>query len=276
MSFSVGILYSAQEFTSYVSNNELAVDEFQSAFDKFSLATPKDILEVTKKCYWVDFLSDGSCKLTEKGEKLLGADSAKALRLQICDLIDAYQPPWAAKIPNGRQEAAKFFPDEVHQCFKEAGLLDGWDEEIVEWWDRLSIAFRSHKSVSNLITGRRAEKLSIEHETKRLGFPPHWQSMESNFSGYDILSKSDERSLLNRMIEVKGSTLPKKEAFCFVTRNEWNTAKLSKDYRFHLWCLKGEPILIEVETEDMEVHIPHDNGSGIWETTKVWFKDFKV
>jgi hypothetical protein len=274
MSFSVGILYSAQEFTSYVSNNVVGVDEFKSAFKKFSLARPEDILDVAVKCNWIDFHPDGICRITQKGKTLLLAEADKILRLQICDLIDVDQPAWAAKIPNGRQEAIKFFPDEVHQCFKEAGLLQGWDEDIIDWWDKLSIATRSHKSITNLLTGRRAEKLTIDHETKRLGIAPHWQSIESNFSGYDILSKSEKGSATNRMIEVKGSTLPKNQAFCFVTRHEWRTAELSKDYRFHLWCLRGAPYLIDVTMDQMKLHIPQDNGDGVWETTKIYFNCF--
>jgi len=274
MSFSVGILYSAQEFTSYVSTTVVGVDEFKSAFKKFSLASPEDILDVSVRCNWIDFHPDGICRITRKGKDLLLADPEKILRLQLCDLIDADQPPWAAKIPNGRQEAIKYLPDEVHQCFKEAGLLKGWSDEIIEWWDKLSIATRSHKSIANLITGRKAEKLTMDYETKRTGEIPHWQSIESNFSGYDVLSKADTSTSTVRKIEVKGSSLPKNQAFCYVTRNEWKTAELSSDYHFHLWCLREKPLLIDVSKEEMKLHIPQDMGDGAWETAKILFSSF--
>jgi hypothetical protein len=275
MSFSVGILYSAQEFALYVSKNPTPVEEFESTFRRFGLATPEDILEVSLKCNWIDFQPDGICRVTTRGQNILLEDAEKALRVQICDLIYIEEPSWAIKIPNGRKEAEKFFPVDVQQCFKEAGLLSGWDEDIIEWWDKLSIATRSRKSESSLVVGRTAEKLTMEHETKRIGKTPHWQSIESNFSGYDVLSKSEKGSDIQRMIEVKGSALPRKEAFCFVTRNEWDTAQVAPDYRFHLWCLKGDnPFLIDVGVEEMKLHIPTNSGNGKWETTKVPFKSF--
>ena len=274
-SFSVGILYSAQEFTSYIANNVVTIDEFKTAFNRFSLATPEDILQVATKCQWVDFTPEGVCKITSKGAGLISSDVEQTLRLQLIDLIDAEQPAWAVKIPNGRQETLKFLPEEVYQCFKEAGLTQGWTSEIVQWWDRLALATRSNKTAANLVTGRKAEALTMKYEVERTGLDPKWQSIESNFSGYDILSYTDANPEERRQIEVKGSTLPKREAFCFVTQNEWRTAELSNDYWFHLWCLKSEPAsLIEVPKDQMKIHIPTNNGEGVWETVKVFFRDF--
>lgn len=275
MSFSVGVLYSAQEFTSYVASNEVSVEAFTSAFKKFSLAKPEDILQVSVKCNWIDFHPDGICRITKRGRDLLLDAPEKNLRAQLCDLIYADSPHWAAKIPNGREEVLPFLPIEVHQCFKEAGLLGDWDIEVIEWWDQLSLATRNHKSAANLVTGRRAEKLTMDHEAARTGKDPHWQSLDSNFSGYDILSVSESGSTVPRMIEVKGSTLSRKEAFCYISRNEWKTAETSPDYHFHLWCLKGDdPFLIDVPFEQMKDHIPTDNMEGRWETTRVAFKTF--
>jgi hypothetical protein len=276
MSFSVGVLYSAQEFTAYVSENEVSVDEFTAAFKRFSLAKPEDILQVATKCNWIDFHPNGICHVTKKGKEILFDAPDKSLRVQLCDLISTDEPPWAAKIPHGRQEALKFFPEEVQQCFKEAGLLQGWDADIIDWWDKLSIATRNHKVTANLVTGRTAEKLTIKYETKRVGLEPHWQSIESNFSGYDVLSYVDNTFAVRRMIEVKGTTLPKKQAFCFITRNEWKNAEIVKDYHFHLWCLrdKENPILLDLSVAHMKPHIPSDNGDGAWETTRIPFNCF--
>src|SRR6267378_4656869 len=103
MSFSVGILYSAQEFTAYVSENEVSVEEFTTAFKRFSLARPEDILQLATKCNWVDFHPDGICRVTKKGKGILLDVPEKSLRVQLCDLISSDEPPWAAKIPHGRQ-----------------------------------------------------------------------------------------------------------------------------------------------------------------------------
>lgn len=276
MSFSVGVLYSAQEFTAYVAENEIDIEEFKGAFKKFSLAKPEDILYVTTKCNWIDFHPDGICRITKQGKELLGQETPEqVLRLQICDLIHADEPPWAAKIPHGRQEAQKALPDEVTQCFKEAGLLKSWDDDVIQWWDRLAIATRSHKSSELLITGRAAERLTVEYETSRTGVQPRWQSIESNFSGYDVLSRVSKTDDTHRKIEVKGTTLSRKEAYFTVSYNEWRTAEKSEDYRFHLWCLKGiKPELFDVSTEDVEKHIPENRGDGKWETARIFFKCF--
>jgi hypothetical protein len=194
--------------------------------------------------------------------------------MQICDLIFVDQPAWAAKIPNGREEAARFFPPEVRQCFKEAGLLRSWDEAVVAWWDELAISTRSTKSSLALVTGRKAERLSMQYEEKRTGFTPHWQSLDSNFSGFDILSRVDENDSSTKKIEVKGSILSVKEAFFTISRNEWETAISSSNYAIHLWCLKSEPLLIEVSFEELKLHVPIDNNDGKWETTRIPFKIF--
>lgn len=276
MSFSVGILYSAQEFTAFVAENELKVEELKTSFKRFSLARPEDILKVATSCNWIDFHSDGICRVTKKGKEILSDAPEKSLRVQLCDLISFDEPPWAAKIPHGRQEAMKFFPEEVYQCFKEAGLLKGWDTDIIEWWDKLSIATRVHKNAANLVTGRTAERLTLKYEKMRIGIEPHWQSIESNFSGYDILSYSDSSASVKRMIEVKGSTQPKKQAFCFITKNEWKNAEIVEDYRFHLWCLRDEnnPILFDLSLEQIKNHIPTDNGKGEWENVKIFYSCF--
>ncbi|MGB8190295.1 MAG: DUF3883 domain-containing protein [Chitinophagaceae bacterium] len=274
MSFSVGILYSAQEFTAYVSNNPLAAREFETTFQRFSLAKPSDILEVTTKCNWIDIHPDGICRITEKGKMILKENAEKSLRAQIHDLIFIEQPTWAARIPNGREEASRFFPTEVEQCFKEAGLLGKWDDTIIEWWDLLGIATRSNKSAIGLVTGRRAEKLTFEFEEKRIGTPPDWRSLESNFYGYDILSKVAKDDPTPRMIEVKGTVLSIKEAYFTLSRNEWETAETAKSYNFHLWCLKGKPYLIEVTFDQIKHHVPTNNGRGKWETTRIPFRTF--
>lgn len=270
----MGVLYSAQEFASYVSKTPISVVEFETTFKRYTLAKPQDILDVCVKCNWIDFQPDGICRITTSGQRLLLGDAEKILRVQVCDLIHKEEPSWAVKIPNGRQEAVKFFPTDVMQCFKEAGLLGTWNEELISWWDKLAIATRGRKNEAGLLIGRRAEQLTVEYETKRTGSQPRWQSLESNFSGYDVLSQSKREDSTQRMIEVKGSSLSRKEAFCLVTRNEWQTAQVAPDYRFHLWCLKGEPYLIDVEVHEMKKHIPSDNAEGKWETTKVQFSSF--
>lgn len=276
MSFSVGIFYSVQEFIEFVRDNPLSVEEFESTFTRYTLARPSDILEVSTKCNWIQIYPDGICRITEKGRNILKASADESLRVQLLDLIFVEQPDWAMKIPTGRSEAVQFFPPEVAQCFREAGLLGEWNDEIIGWWDNLGIATRNSKLAINLLTGRKAEKLTIEFEEKRTGIKPNWRSLESNFSGYDILSRINKTDPTPKKIEVKGTTLSVKEAFFTLSRNEWEVAETSPSYVFHLWAMKGDPHLGEVTLDEMRDHIPTNNGEGKWETTRIRFKVFSA
>ncbi len=95
----------------------------------------------------------------------------------------------------------------MYQCFEEAGLLKGMTEDIVSWWDKLGSYARAHGNETLLLFGRKGERLSMEYEGQRVGVQPTWQSLESNFSGYDILSQKkgkDDNTPL--MIEVKATS----------------------------------------------------------------------
>ena len=52
----------------------------------------------------------------------------------------------------------------MRQCFKEAGLADGYGEDVVAWWDRLAGRFRGAKDYQYTEIGRRGERLSFDHE----------------------------------------------------------------------------------------------------------------
>lgn len=276
MSFSVGVLYSAIEFLQQSQTTAIDSRAFKASFLRFSVASAEEILSVSQECGWIAINSSGDIQPTERGLNILDVnDSTVQLRSQLVDLISAYQPTWAKRIPNGRAEVKNSFPEDAKQCFKEAGLLGEWDDELIRWWDELAHVAKARKSTELLEIGRKAEKLSIEHELTRTGVRPKWQSLESNFSGYDVLSRVSAEDETPLKIEVKGTTLSRKEAQFTITRNEWKTAMSSPNYCLHLWLLNGNPLtVIVVGTDDIYCHLPENNGNGAWETTRIPFSSF--
>lgn len=276
MSFSVGILYSSVEFLKLLSQAPLSIDSFRDSFDRYIVASANEVLKVSQECSWILLNSQGYIHITDQGQKLLDSgDYQLILRRQIRDLIASYQPTWSKRMRHGRAEVKGFLSDEVSQCFKEAGLFGEWNDELIRWWDDLSQTSNARRSAELLEIGRTAERLSVEREAKRTGIPPKWQSLESNFSGYDVLSRISGGDATPLKIEVKGTTQKKKEAFLTLTRNEWNVADQSIYYIFHLWMLGNDsPELIEVDKEDIRNHLPINNGNGQWETVRIPFKSF--
>ncbi len=273
---SVGLFYSAQEFLSFVKDNTVVGNEFEQIGKRFVLASPKDVFSVSLRCNWVQLDDKGICTTTFRGNEILEQTSTELmLRNQLRDIIEVYQPSWAMKIRNGRSEVKRFLPEPTEQIFKEAGLFADWTEEIIAWWDIIAQQVRMQKASELLLIGRSAERLSYNYEQKRTGVKPHWQSIESNFSGFDILSVFATKDSRKVQIEVKGSALGLKEASFFVTRNEWNTAKNTEFYRFHLWVLKGQERLIELDSSEVQPHIPNDCGNGNWEQVRIPYKAFK-
>lgn len=274
---SVGLLYSAQEFLAFVKKNAVVGDEFERIGRRFILAPPRDIFSTSLRCDWVQLDDKGVCLLTKRGDHILSQGSSELmLRHQLQDIIEVYQPPWAMKIRAGRAEVRKFLPDDVEQIFKESGLFEGWTDEIINWWDILAQRVHLQKSSELLRVGRTAERLSYEYEKNRTGLYPHWQSIESNYSGFDILSVIAREDPRKVRIEVKGTELHIRDAFFTVTRNEWRTASNTDLYRFHLWLLKGNRKFIELDSSDIEPHIPADCGEGSWEQVRIPFKTFEA
>ncbi len=271
MSFSVGVLYSCQDMVGLVSSKGISPKEFTDSFKTFTVAAAGEVLEMSQRCSWVALTLDGTLAVTERGKSVLGAPSREsALRVQIKHAIEIFQPAWAQRMRNGREEVKEYFPSDIKQCFKEADLLDDWTDEMILWWDDLAQAARAKKNDELLQIGRKAERLSMEYESKRTGILPRWQSLESNFSGYDILSRVNGTDTTPLRIEVKGSSLSHKQAYVFITRNEWTVAKTIGNYKFHFWLIaRNPPLLIEKDHADIATHIPTDQGGGEWQNVRI-------
>lgn len=275
MSFSVGVLYSAVDFLTLLDSSPISTRDFHASFERFSVANANEVLKVSQECCWIELNVDGYIYATEHGKRLLGhTDYQLPLRMQVCDLIATYQPSWAKRMRNGRAEVAKYLADDVSQCFRDAGLLDEWSPDIISWWDELAQTANARRSTELLAVGREAERLTIEHEEQRTGFKPKWQALESNFSGYDVLSRISDADSDRLMIEVKGTTHKKQDAYFFLTKNEWVVAEQAENYKFHLWLLSYDPPqLIEAAKEILKPHLPVNQGNGTWETVRIPFNE---
>jgi len=247
MFFHVGIIYSARDFLKIIHHNQgIEVSAIRDS-EKFVLTNFSNVLKLCQEVDWIEIDIDGDVNITSRGEEVLACGNyPESLRVN-------------------------FLPYHVRQCFVEAELFSSTDLSVVDWWDSQRHFVIDNISFQRQKTGRLGEKLSLDYEKKRTGVEPYWQAIESDLAGYDILSvlKSNNNSPL--MIEVKTSNLVKKEAIMYLTRNEWEVSKSSKNYVYHLWTLEPEENLVIIQTSQIEEHIPSDEGDGKWKNVAIPF-----
>jgi hypothetical protein len=271
MTFSVGILYSVQAFLKFIKETPLKTAEFSTLFKRFEATSSPLVLAVAEECNWIKLDVTGTIRVSEFGNEVITQTSMRdSLRVQLKHLVETYKPPWSYLIHKGRKEAFQFFPSNVKQCFKEAELIHSYDSDVIEWWDMLAAIARGKQQDTQLEIGRTGEELSLEYERERTGREPIWQSIESNLSGYDLLSCVSDTNPTPLRIEVKATTVTNSFSF-YVTRNEWGVAETSHEYVFHLWILSKTPELFVLDKKDIIPHIPVNQGHGTWENVKVTF-----
>ena len=277
MPFSVGVLYSIQEFLELVKVTPVKASEFPVFYKSFGVASSNQILKTALSSQWVELDLTDKLNVTPKGEEILNEkEFEERLRIQLYHLTILLKPSWSSVICYGREEAVKYFTSDVYQCFKEAGLLDSFSEDVVKWWDRLGSISRNLNNDYLLEIGRVGERLSIEFEKERTGVEPVWQSIDSSSSGYDLLSIKSANDNTPLMIEVKASTRNSKYIEFHISKNEWYIASLSRNrYIFHVWNLKPRQELYILSINDISQHIPEDKGFGEWESVVISLeKDF--
>jgi hypothetical protein len=168
-------------------------------------------------------------------------------------------------------------PENARQCFTEAGLgATPPSDTIIAWWDDLAAAARAKHADSQTLIGREGERCSIRYEEARVSRRPEWHSIESNKSGFDLVSIVSREYPSDLQIEVKASERPVSTATCHVTRNEWEVAVGSDIYLFHLWSMTetGKKLAI-LTPQEVECHIPTENGEGKWESVEIPFRVFR-
>jgi len=279
MLISPGVLKSSFNLLSHLRDNDLTIDRFvnpEVPFDIFGNASRTRVLQLCQGSQWIEINENGLMIPSEIGADILEQESRIAvIRRQLRAIIFHTQPPWAKKIQYGRYELLKSVSPDVRQCFEEAGLSDGTDEDTVIWWDILAQAARGNLAEELLTIGRLGERLSLDFERERTGIEAKYIALESSFPGYDILSivsKSDDRLLC---IEVKASTKKINYATFHLTRNEFNQAIQSQNYVFHLWLIgSNRNELLVCTIDEIVPHCPINQGSGQWESVEIPFNVF--
>jgi len=270
---SVGTLYSIQDLCEDLAKRSINKTEFLEGFQKkYSVSTSAATLSLATALNWVATSTDGLLVVTEKGKRaVLGNNRVEKLRNQLKSYILEEKPFWATRIFMGRKETLPFLSAEVEQCFEEAELMQGFDDTVTKWWDEVGSVFRNITDEKLLEIGRQGERESLKYEEKRTKVKPKWQAIDTNASGYDILSRVDEDNPTKLKIEVKASTRPYSDATIHITRNEWDVADISlTTYTFHIWLLSEQPPkLITASVDSVKKHIPMDNGCGSWESVEI-------
>ena len=116
----------------------------------------------------------------------------------------------------------------------------------------------------------------MRYEQERVGRRPIWKSIESNLSGYDLLSLVTQEDSSTLQIEVKASEQPVDSTSMHITRTEWEVASTGGRYVFHLWSMtEGGKRLAVVTPADVAGHVPTNSGFGRWESVEIPFRAFE-
>ena len=234
------------------------------------------------QCRWLEE-SGGLFSYTDRGNDILHCFkttglSALVWKTALYDYISICRPAWSNMIPNGRKEVYLFMTNDEKRCFNEAGLMESTDDDTVEWWDNVASLFRGISQEVLEDIGREGERKTLVYEEKRTGVKPHWESIDSNCSGYDVASKRERDSSESILIEVKSSSKELKDASMIITRNEWDVASCGYNinrYYFYLWLLGEASRLAIIPATQLKPHVPLDTGKGTWKTLSIPFDLFR-
>lgn len=249
----------------------------QSNYDEvFYLSPLNEILNLSIKCSWIKLIAEGKYELSERGLEILAKGTyEEMMQEQLKDFMLTTRPTWSRALYTGRHEFCRYAPANVVECFKIANLLAPDPESsIVHWWDELSSYFRSIINTELLETGRYGERLTMEYEKQRTGMKPTWQAIESNFSGYDVLSVVSSDDMTPMQIEVKSTSQRISDARFVITKNEWQQAITSIAFKFYLWSLTNVKMLAILDISEIIPHIPENKGTGKWSLVEIPMKVF--
>jgi hypothetical protein len=191
-----------------------------------------------------------------------------------CDDGDAN--PAVGGLPDGPHDRAgggegAFIDGTFHGL--DATLLDGTEEEVVSWWDRLAAYYRTVRDDDRMTTGRIGERCSSEYELRRTGFEPKWIALDANDAGYDLISQVEKEDARRLLIEVKTSTLNWEDADAILTRHEWNVLSQAANACLDLWCVAHRPYLfLRVVVQELTAKMPVEPSECQWLTLTLPFR----
>jgi len=275
ISISPGIAQGCFDLLEIADRLPLAFSQIPLVFARLGNLPSGKVVESVQELNWLRAGEDGIAILTPSGARILSlAGYEPRLRQALLDYIDAVRPPWIQNATFGRARVLSFAGSEIAQVFVEAGLAHGMEDEVVAFWDAMSARARGQKNIFLTAIGRDGERLTLTHEKDRTGRMPKWVSIDSNDDGYDVLSVAGPTDLSHLSIEVKATTIGLAGSF-HLTENEWNRALSFPNHIFHLWDIsKPVPHLAVLSREDLEPHIPANQGAGSWESVEIPFSIF--
>ena len=199
------------------------------------------------------------------------------LRKILKEFMIKEKPGFLYHISKGRKIFLDYINDNIHQIFKESGLLMEADDSeefkiVYKWWDELISIVRKINDEKKVEQGRDGERKSFEYEVSKLkkmrsNKKPYWASLDNNLVGYDIESWDEKNNKI--FIEAKSSGYS--DGTFFLTRNEWNTALEKKDaYFIHIW-IKDEitPNFLNFKKLYSKKFIIKDAESAEWTNIKI-------
>ena len=192
--------------------------------------------------------------------------------------IKKYMPPWSIRFKRGLRQLRDIQGDypKIHQCLEELGIFDKHltDEACNFIYKIKELIYSQIINSSNILTGKKGEKLSIEYEYKKSGIRPTYQALIDERSGFDLIAHSKDKK--DKYIEVKAS----QRGQAHITWNEWETAinkiKNNEIYEFHFWKLEEKYYELAILNLDDLYFLGGILKEGHhWETYLVEFNDFK-
>jgi Domain of unknown function (DUF3883) len=260
-----------------VHENPLPFERLRHELPRDSRYGNDDVLKLSQELGWIRVNDVGLVVVAPAGCRLLAMDVSGPARLRrtVLDYVEGVRPPWTKLALDGRARTLRFAPVGLVQLISEAYLAEGYDDEVVEFWDRLAAIARGQTNIHLTQIGRRGERLTLDYERRRTGVDPIWCSIESNADGYDVLSVVSREDLGQKQIEVKTSTSGLSGAV-HLTRNEWDMTETMLHHEFYLWDIvrHSSPQLAIVSRLEMSSHVPSDNGRGCWREVEIPFSEF--
>lgn len=277
ITLSPGVAYGCFNLLRIVAEHRIPFSRLSSEVPRFETLRTEDLLDVCQRLNWIRADDAGGAVLAPAANDILSLGSERQrLRCAIIHYVQIERPDWLQLSIDGRSRCMKFGPTGVVQTISEAYLAEGYEPDVVAFWDMLASIARGQRTTALNAIGRRGERLSLEFEKQRTGHEPQWRSIESNLDGYDVLSVVSAANHAPMQIEVKTSTVGVRGT-AHLTRNEWDQTELMPNHTMHLWDLRdeGRPRLAIVSRAEVAAHVPGDGKLGRWMECEVLFRAFE-
>lgn len=276
IALSPGVAYGCFNLLRMVREHQLPLARLSADLPRFERLKTEDLVELSLRMRWMKASDDGTAVLAPHGQLLLELSTdSRRIRRALVNYVEIEKPQWTTLVLDGRARFMAFAPVEFRQSVSEAYLAEGYEPDVVAFWDLLAAIARGQRSAALSQIGRRGERLTLAYEKLRTGRDPLWRSIESNSEGYDVMSVVARDNHARMPIEVKTSTQGMNGS-AHLTRNEWDQTELMRNHTLHLWDLTSEvnPRLAVLPRAVVAVHVPADGGNGAWQEVRIPFSIF--